>query len=392
MESEIDLKKYTDILLKRWLAIIAIAVVAGFIVGLIGLIQPSTYEAKASALVTGYRTELILAPEYESSQKVDIFSQRTALVALVKSSAIANKVIEQLGDDLTIDEQKSANLLMQLQVTEQGDLIEISWQSTNAQKAADIANAWAEAYEIHINNLYSGISISQEELQNIAATALTEYETAQTAWETFIGDNRINEISEKIDDKELLIDIKSLRTQIATNPASTTSIAANNLSVILLQASAFTTVPDQLLQFSAEQLSALTTDVDEIDDLITTLETRSGTTAGKTISELRAEILALREQLEKESDTERELRSTKTIAWETYTTLESKTAEVQVTSLAPDAIVRVADNALVPTSPISRNTVQNTVIAIILGLIVGILVAFIIEYFQNSNRKNGETE
>ena len=95
-----------------------------------------------------------------------------------------------------------------------------------------------------------------------------------------------------------------------------------------------------------------------------------------------------------ELGTKDELQSARDIAWETYTALENTASEVQVTSLTPDAVVRVADAALTPTTPIGRNIVSNTVIAVVLGLIAGVLIALLIEYYKNSNGKTeaGEKE
>jgi len=391
MENEVDLRKYTDILLKRWWVPVCIMVIAGLVAGLIGYLAPPNYQAKASVLITRLSTEIQIAPEYTTSHEADVASQRVALVALVKSTDVANKVIEQMGDALNVNEQEPEYLLELIQVSERGDYIEISCNSTDPQKASDIANSWVEAYENFVNNLYSGILLSQEDVQAQLAISLTEYEAAQTAWETFTSDNLTNELAQNIADKELLIGVKSLRDQIATNPTSTASIAANNLAVILLQASAFTTLPAPN-ELSLSELAALDTSLDDIDDLISTLETRSETTPGTSTSELYDEILELQGQLEEEIGTREELRSAKEIAWDTYTTLSITTAELQVSSLVKNAVVRVASTALVPKSPVDPRRVMNITIALVLGLLVGIFIVFVIEYYKKNDTNNTEEE
>lgn len=390
MENETDLRKYIDVLIRHWLIIVCITIVAALVTGLVSIFLPSTYEAKTAVLIIRARTELVLEPGYTTSlsQEENFAFQRMALTALVKSNTVAVQVIEQLGDSLEPDEQKVDNILKMVQVMEEGDLIEISVKSANSQKAADIANAWAMSYKSHINGLYSDISQSPEDLQVQVVAALTEYEEMQQIYEGFVGDNLIDELNRHISDINLLCQVKSLRDQIASGNPSTAATAANNLAVILLQASAFTGLPGQL-QLSTELLASLTTSLDDIDDLISTIETRSEITPGQSISALRQKILQLQGELEQERANERGLENSRDIAWQTYTTLDNKAAEAEVETLIQDVMVQVANTATVPELPMGHNTVQNTVIATVLGLIAGVFTAFAIEYFK---RTKGKTE
>ncbi|GAJ04046.1 unnamed protein product, partial [marine sediment metagenome] len=250
---------------------------------------------------------------------------------------------------------------------ERGDLIEISAKFTDPQKATAIANAWAESYASYVNGLYSGILQSPAELQVQADAARKEYEEKQRAWEDFVSSNRIDELSRQIADKKLLCNIKSLREQIKAGSSSSASAAANSLALILLEAKAFTSLPGEL-QVSLDRLSGLNVSLDDIDALISTLETRSGGTRGQSISELREEILQLRGELEQETAKQRELKNSRDIAWETCTTLDSKAAEVRVATLAQDVVVRVAVVAVVPESPVAPRRAMNITIALVLGL------------------------
>jgi uncharacterized protein involved in exopolysaccharide biosynthesis len=173
---------------------------------------------------------------------------------------------------------------------------------------------------------------------------------------------------------------------------SSASAAANSLATVLLQAKAFTTLPDQL-QLSLEGLTSLNASTEQrlhdIDALISTLESRSGTQPGQKIDELRQEILQLTQELEQENATQKVLTDSRDTAWNTYTTLESKVAEVQVASQARDATVRIAADATVPSAPVSAHKATNIAIALVLGLIVGVFAAFGTEYFRNSGGKRG---
>ncbi len=386
MEGEVDLRKYISVLRRHWKLIVTITVIAAFIAGLVSFLSPSTYEARAAVLVTKARSEIVFEPKYRTSLEQDVASQHKALVALVKSSTIATQVIEQLGDKLEPGERGAESILDKVQVRDQGDFIEISVKSTDPRKAAAIANAWAKSYESHVNSLYSGILQTPEQLQVQANAARKEYEEKQGALADFISDNRISELSWQIADKEVLCQVKSLREQIEAGSSSPTSIAANSLSFILLQTRAFTTLPTEL-QISMDQLSSLNTSLDDVDALISTLEARSGTTRGQSISKLQQEILQLEGELEQESARQRELEKSRDIAWETYTTLDSKVAEVKVAALAQDAVVRVAVVAPVPERPVGPHKGRNTGIALVLGLVVGVLSAFGTEYFKKGHEE-----
>jgi len=389
MEDEIDLRKYINVLLRHWKVIVSITFIAVFAAGLVSFLSPPTYEANAAVLLTKARSEIILEPKYRTFLEEDIARERKALIALVKSSTVATQVIEQLGDKLEPKERRAENMLGKMQVREQGDLIEISVKSTDPQKAAAIANAWAESYESYTNMLYSGISLSPAVLQVQADAAKKEYEEKQKALADFISSNRVDELSRQIADKELLCNIKSLREQTKAGFSSSASAAANSLAFILLQARAFTSLPVEF-QVSLEQVSHLNVSLDDVDALISTLEARSGGTPGQSTSELRQEILQLRGELEQEEAKQRELERSRDIAWETCTTLDSKAAEVRVATLAQDVVVRVAVVAVVPESPVAPRRVMNTGIGLILGLVVGIFGAFGVEYFKKTGEKPEE--
>lgn len=51
---------------------------------------------------------------------------------------------------------------------------------------------------------------------------------------------------------------------------------------------------------------------------------------------------------------------------------------------AQDAVVRVAEVAVVPEQPVAPRRVMNISIALVLGLVVGVFGAFGVEYFQKT--------
>jgi len=396
MEDEIDLRKYIDVLLRHWKLIVSITVIAVFVAGLVSFLSPSVYEAKAQVLITKF------APQYQAGTGAG--SQREALIALATSSAVATQVIEQLGDELEPGEKRVKAMLGKVQVGQKGDLIEITLKSSDPKKAADIANTWAEVYENYVNSLYSGISQSLEELRAQANVAKQEYKERQKVWEDFVKDNRTAELSQQISDKEVLCDLKSLREQVKAGSSSSASAAADSLALILLQTRALSSLPVESLpverlpverlpvelRVSLDRLSGLKVSVAGIDALISTLEARSGTPSGRSISELRQDILQLRGELAQEDAKERELQRLRDISRNTYESLDESAAAIEVEIQLQDTVVRVAEVALVPEHPVTARRAMNIGIALVLGLVIGVFGAFGVEYFQKTGDKPEE--
>jgi capsular polysaccharide biosynthesis protein len=387
MENEIDLRQYIRVLIRHWVMIVSITVIAIIVAVLVSFTSAAVYEAKATVIITITRAEIVFEPKYRTYSLQEDKELRETLFTLVKSSSVAAEAIERLGDELELEDQSIRNILSKVTVNTSGDLIGISVKSTDPEEAVAIANAWAESYVSYVNALYADIPQSPEELQIQASAAMADYLERQREWESFMGNNTIDELTQQIADKELLINLKSLRDQIEAGSLSSAAAAANSLALLLLQTGAYATLPVQF-QVPLDELLGLNANTEEqlhdIDSLIFNLESRSGGQPGQTIEELRQDILQLKRELEQQSAREKELKSSRDIAWQTYTTLANKVAEVEVASHAQDVVVRVAVDAIVPERSISSHRVTNIGIALVLGLIIGIFGAFGVDYFKNA--------
>jgi len=360
---------------------------------------------------------------------VDIASRRKALEALVASSSVAVEAIAKLGPTLDPEEREVSILLEMVDTKTTGDLIEIVVRSTDSKKAAAIANAWGEAYETYVNELYSGRPQSAEDIGAQVVEARETYEEAQVALTKFMGDNRIESLSREIEAKQnaladyyatkqgldrLIGDAKALRDQLHKGPSSST---ASDLSVLLLRANAFmvstslplqpsTSLPLQpstsfplqpstsfplQLQLSLGQMAGLEGSAEEqlgdLDTLISVLDARREEVQSL-IGEgsIQQEVLQLQEELEREEARRRELTQARDLAWETYQTLARKEAEVEVSAQVTDTEVRFAVHAVEPKSPVAPKKKLNIAIAGVLGLVVGVFGAFMMEYFQSPDK------
>lgn len=321
MENEVDLRRYINVLIKHWKLIVSFAVAAALVSGLFSfLLLDPVYQANAGVIITAARLEMTLEPKYKTLLEGMETNDR-ALVALAKSNAVASQVINRLGESLEPRERWVDTLLENVQVRQEGSVIEISVKSDDPEKAAAIANAWGETYESFVNSLYSENPLSSAVVQIQADGAKKEYDQRQEALVKFANDNRIDEIQWQIAEREaiisslvsgkltavtaalnkqteanlqtltdyytartrlrrLLTEAGSLQHRIELGSSSSSSAAANSLALLLLQTSAFTSSAELRvdLQMSVEQLTASSArreqQLNDLAALISTLETR----------------------------------------------------------------------------------------------------------------------
>jgi len=404
MEEEIDLREYINVIVRRWKWIAGITLVAVITAAIVSfLVLPPVYQARAGVVIVKSRSEIAFEPKYRTLTEEDIASRRKALEALVRSSSVAAEVIDKLGSTLQPEEREVEALLDIVETTSNGDLIGIKVEGKDPSKIAAIANAWGEAYERYVNELYGGRIQSPEDIQPQVAEARSSYKETEEALARFMGDNQIEALSREIGAKQntladyysttqmldrLIADATALRDQLRQGASSART--GNSLSILLLQASSFTLLSPGLpvqLQLSFDEQSILESSaeeqVQELDVLLSVLEARlAGVQARIDERALQQEILQLQEQLEREQARMRELTQARDLAWETYNTLARKEAEVGVASQATDTEVRFAVRAVEPKEPVAPKKKLNIAIAAVLGLMVGVFGAFVVEYFE----------
>jgi uncharacterized protein involved in exopolysaccharide biosynthesis len=212
----------------------------------------------------------------------------------------------------------------------------------------------------------------------------------------------------------LLGNARSLKAQIERSGAS--SATANELALMLLKAEAFAgseNLPANLqvqLNLSEGETQDIASQIAEVDALIqaleeriveveATLEERSGLlSSGKydapddspafdeTIMSLQEEVRQLQVLLAQELSRARELTQTRDLAWDTYSTLEVKAAELRIAAEIADVEVRFASPAIAPVLVNNRDTssklMRNVGLAAAVGLMIGSGAAFFLQYYD----------
>lgn len=220
LDDEIDLRQYIEVLIRWWREILLIAfgfaVLAGLAVLALRLLPPK-YEASAEVAIVRVQSDVTFDEKFTTTSDAQTTTatgnaRRGALVNLVKSEAIAQKVIEQLGEELLPDERDARALIENTTVNSAGtgasknsdsDLIQIVVQASSAEKAAKMATAWAAIFVKEANSVYGQ---TPDELLTSVKTAQIEaghnYETRQAELVAFLTTSRVDELNRQITSKE----------------------------------------------------------------------------------------------------------------------------------------------------------------------------------------------
>ena len=99
------------------------------------------------------------------------------------------------------------------------------------------------------------------------------------------------------------------------------------------------------------------------------------------IDEVESEIRSLQAQVEAETARNRQFAKQRDQAWDSFSALNSKQAELRLARAAANSEVRFGYPAVSPLDPVAGPSLILTVgLALVVGLLMGILSAFVFEY------------
>ena len=102
----------------------------------------------------------------------------------------------------------------------------------------------------------------------------------------------------------------------------------------------------------------------------------------QTINRLEKNISNLQAKLAKETDRQQELTRARDLSWQTYSTLATKEAELEITTESLGKEVALASPAGIP-GRANQELFRNVIIAALVGFMIGIGAAYLIEYWWN---------
>jgi len=228
IEEEIDLRRYVEALVHQWRLVVILPLVAAVVAFAVSSVMTPTYEATARVVMLRSRAELSLGSQFESLTEENVAlgeamqgqfnlertkRRLTSLADMVTNGTIAEQVSDELSElwakDENEDEGEPSWLIDRVegQVLEESDTIKIVVTHSDPEKAAAIANAWAQAFEKRVNAIYSEAPYTPfADIHQQVEDARAEYEQAQGALVTFLAEeNRIGELERQIAEEEAAI-------------------------------------------------------------------------------------------------------------------------------------------------------------------------------------------
>jgi uncharacterized protein involved in exopolysaccharide biosynthesis len=235
----IDLGRYVEVLFRQWQLILGAVLVCAVAAAFVTLRQPKTYQARALVVSTklassvSFETAITTLSEDENPTSIRFVDPKARLqsyVLLVKNPAVAEVVLEELGERIPADSRDVVSLLSMVQgeVADNSDTLEILVTSADPVLAADIANAWAQAYVDRINAIYSdsGAQGVYESVVEQLDDARAEYAQSQAELESILEENRAAQYERMINENITLISaITETRTLAVGTVISNTMIS-----------------------------------------------------------------------------------------------------------------------------------------------------------------------
>ena len=408
MDQDIDLREYIAVLLKYKFRIAGLAIGAALVALVVSLLLPPTYQATTLVAIT--------KPKYEMQ-----FDSRFALVGgnvqppykayplLAMSDELLSTLIAELGSGLTAKEQ-SADVLREMLEAKNGadpSMVELSVKNGDPQRAATIANRWAEHFVEAANDLYAPSNDERAFYEEQQAEAEADLALAEQELIDFQASNQASILTAQLNDKRAAMEkylavarsvtlvvqnAQSLRDRLRAEDVRSAASASDELTSLLLQIDALNSIelPIQLQVAVQQDLGDKTVgdQVAFLDSLIQVLGTKQAVLE-REAQALEPGILALQEQLADVQTKEERLTTVKDMARDTYVALSRKVTEARIAAQDTTGDVRLASLATPPDEEVSPRKLLNVAVAGALGLIIGVLAALAIEYWKRGQPGDG---
>jgi capsular polysaccharide biosynthesis protein len=326
---------------------------------------------------------------------------------LATSDEIVSALIVDLEDKLVAGEWTVQQLRKMLEAKSNGDpsLIRLSVRNDDPERAAAIANQWAERFVLSANELYAQSSddltffdAQQTEAEEELAQAEQDLVDFQALNRAAILDTQLISAREALTTtlkaahslEMTLEDARALQKHLRTRESTAAASPSDELAALLIEITALNQGSSKIqLQLSTEQNLGDKTVGDQItflDSLIPVLEERL-VLLQEQAQALEPEILDLQKAFQEVQAEESRLQIAQKLANDTFVSLSRKATEAGIAAQDTTGDVRLASRATPSRDPVSPRKTLNTLIAGALGLVVGIVVVLAIEYWRKGQQE-----
>ncbi len=213
LTDEIDIGRYLTVFARWWRLILACAILGALAAFGFGLVSAKSYEANAYVVLVRTSTIVNLDSKIRtvsntdptSGQILDQASLRKALASIANSEDIAQVVYNSLQTQLAPGIEDAGQLHRVVDVTNDGDTIQVTVRSKDPAQAALIANTWSKEFVTRANSIYSDSPISVANLVDQVQTARNDYDAKEAALVAFVRDGHVQTVQRKRDEKSRIL-------------------------------------------------------------------------------------------------------------------------------------------------------------------------------------------
>jgi len=423
-DDEIDLGEYVRTVIRHWRMVVGLAVVAALAALGVSFLQPRVYEARAMVAITKPQYVMNFDPRIGSS--ADLAPPAKALIGLATSDdVLAALASSPAGASLPAGAQSADALRKMLAAESTADpsLVALKVRAENPEKAAALANAWAEALVTRARDVYgqgqgdvtyfearlaeADQSLARAEADLAAFQARSELSVLKARLSALQDDQKAY-LAEQQAIARLMVDVEGLRKKVAAYPPDADVAVGDDLTALLLEIKAFsaqtttsvqTTTSGQTttsvqtaspiqLQLGGAEVSSSKRAGDlqkSLASLSENLSAKSSATQAR-LGEITPQILKLQGQVQQLENESGRLTLARDLAKETYQTIARKAEEARIAAQASRGQVAIASQASPPSEPASSRRLLTVAVASVLGLLVGIIGAFGLEWWRREMR------
>lgn len=395
-----------------------------FIIGItISLLKKSYYVAESGIIVTAVKSEVVFEPkiqikEMEGSFAQQIEDRKKTIASLIKSPAVLSDVLSKLEQsNIVVQKKEKLNLETLLTAVDTeitGQIIKVKVKTTDAVQSKFLADEIVKT-TIEKLRLYVTEEVSKETLEEKLKKARQEYIIATKKYNDFIQNNKILELSKKIEQLEAMYNYyktniisiekniwqaKNLKEQLQHGGVTSTGELADALALIKFKSSIFAGSSDLPLKLeltnnvSNERLSKVDVNnvVKEIDDIISILERRKKEFEQELETKnYEKQIQQLRTELEKEKNREKDLAKDKDLAWDSVLSLERKVKEIEIgEGLTENVYAKIAYLSCIPEKPESKGKIVILIVSFLMGIFLGIVFGIVKEIYYKLHQQGKE--
>jgi uncharacterized protein involved in exopolysaccharide biosynthesis len=411
MDDVIDLGHYVRGVVRRWWAVVVLAVVGALTGYVVSKIVPPVYEAGTTLLVTTPKLRTDFDARFRSTLDLSLNSSlNRTFFNMIENRELEARVLMALGDSLTAEERVPGALLERIEATQIGgdtSYFQIKARHRDPEMAQLLANSWASEYRAQVDNLYGLPQEAEGEIGEGLEGAQARLSEAEEALEAFQRDTGIGLVDNiqypaTFSRQSGLSDARNLFGLYERYGAAGDALESKNLTLGRYMAAADLL---QLIIAQAERLEGqdqtvagvlplelLTTNdvlaerdrldptmlaTQNVDAVVTTLKSEAEALQ-TTILALQADVGLLQEDLAAKQRRLTELVRERQLAEESYIILSLKEREVETQTMIEDSWLQVVSPAELPRRPVAPSALVNTFVGFALGGLLGVLSALIL--------------